>query len=150
MKTDLERFQEKVLINGKQMSHMKTRCYSWSGHLGKRGCGRFYLNGVSYRASKASWLLQVGAVPNGLHVLHECDNPECTKIDHLFLGTHEDNMKDMSNKKRGRKQNVTHCPRGHEYTAENTYTSGGRQCKICTKKKALDRYHKKKELNAAN
>jgi len=41
-----------------------------------------------------------GLIPEGMQVLHTCDNPLCINPKHLFLGTQSDNMKDASNKKR--------------------------------------------------
>jgi hypothetical protein len=69
----------------------------------------------------------------GEWALHTCDTPMCTTFDHLFLGTHADNMRDMASKGRTRQQQRTRCPRGHEYTDENTYVTsrGGRQCREC-------------------
>lgn len=42
-----------------------------------------------------------GLIPDGLFVLHRCDNPSCVRSDHLFLGTNQDNVADMQAKKRG-------------------------------------------------
>jgi len=47
-----------------------------------------------------AWEDRNGPVPPGLQVLHECDNPPCTNVDHLFLGTHSDNMRDRHTKGR--------------------------------------------------
>lgn len=48
-----------------------------------------------------SWVLSYGPVPDGLSVLHRCDNPPCCFPDHLFLGTRADNVADMMAKGRG-------------------------------------------------
>jgi hypothetical protein len=47
-----------------------------------------------------AWELAYGPIPDGLWVLHHCDNPPCVNIDHLYLGTVKDNTADMM--RRGR------------------------------------------------
>jgi len=49
---------------------------------------------------RMSYRLNVGDIPNGLNVLHHCDNPPCINTEHLFLGTQADNGADMKNKGR--------------------------------------------------
>jgi hypothetical protein len=54
------------------------------------------------RAHRAAWMEVHGAIPEGMCVLHRCDNPPCIRIDHLFLGTNADNVADKMAKGRHR------------------------------------------------
>lgn len=75
-------------------------CWEWSGGRDSCGRGAFRMAGVQVGAHRASWVLERGAIPAGLHVLHRCDNPACVRPSHLFLGTHKDNMADRNAKGR--------------------------------------------------
>jgi hypothetical protein len=80
-------------------------CWTWKGAtthfghgvigLGVRGQG----NAMTHRVS---WELHFGPVPDGLCVLHTCDNPPCVNPNHLWLGTRLDNNRDMIAKGRYR------------------------------------------------
>lgn len=72
-------------------------CWNWTAGKDKDGYGRFAVPGRgSYlRAHRFSFELYVGAVPEGMLVLHRCDNPSCVRPDHLFLGVYQDNADDM-------------------------------------------------------
>ena len=51
-------------------------------------------------AHRISWMLYRGPIPDGLHVLHRCDTRCCVNPEHLFLGTNNDNIRDMRSKNR--------------------------------------------------
>lgn len=110
-------------------------CWNWTGGTnGKYGCFGI-VDRVVY-AHRHSYELANGPIPGGLFVCHNCpdgDNPFCVNPAHLFLGTHQQNMDDMIAKGRAKHQILTHCPKGHEYTPENTYhyKGHGKRCKEC-------------------
>jgi HNH endonuclease len=83
--------------------HMPSGCIEFRGRLNACGYGVLRINGRSTLAHRAAHELHVGPIPDGLQVLHTCDNPACINPDHLWLGTHTDNMRDMASKGRGRR-----------------------------------------------
>lgn len=68
-------------------------CWEFQGTLTK-GYGEFSILGTKMYVHRASYIYHKGIFPESLHVLHNCDNPKCFNPDHLFLGTHQDNMRD--------------------------------------------------------
>jgi hypothetical protein len=98
-----ERFWAKVNKDGPTQPHMDTPCWAWTAAT-HEGYGVFIVPGSEeyreQRAHRLSWTLANGPIPEGLQVLHRCDNPACVRVDHLFLGTHTDNMRDMVAKNR--------------------------------------------------
>jgi hypothetical protein len=90
----LARFMEKIDdSNG-------TGCWEWqASFLGNSGYGQFFYGSIggkerSGKAHKAAWTLLKGPVPEGVFVLHRCHNRKCCNPNHLYLGTHEENMID--------------------------------------------------------
>lgn len=79
-------------------------CWIFIGCLTNKGYGNFSIAaGKSRLAHRVSYELFRGQIPDGKHVLHRCDMPACINPDHLFLGTHLDNVADMIKKNRNTK-----------------------------------------------
>ncbi len=76
-------------------------CWLWQGATRSFGYGCFYaLPYKHYTAHRFAYEHFVGPIPEGLLVLHKCDNPACVNPAHLFLGTSQDNMDDRNQKGR--------------------------------------------------
>ena len=92
---DKIRFAAKVEPSAEIRPGMSTPCLEWKAARGSTGYGQCRISGKLYRAHRVAWEMANGPVPDGLDVLHKCDNPPCVNVEHLFLGTHTDNMHDM-------------------------------------------------------
>lgn len=75
-------------------------CWLWM-RLGRRGYGSFRVNGRMETPHRVSWAYHCGPIPDGLCVLHHCDNPPCVNPAHLRLGTQLDNAADREARGRG-------------------------------------------------
>lgn len=76
----------------------KTKCWIWTGLTVKPKNtirAAFYYNGKKITAARWSYSNFVGKIKKGMFICHKCDNPMCVNPDHLFQGSHIDNMKDL-------------------------------------------------------
>lgn len=92
-------------------------CWEWFACLGDSGYGAFNDHGKGHKAHRYIYELVYGLIPAGKQVLHKCDRPWCVCPDHLFLGTHKENMDDMTCKGRRRSgKNVRAADGGYKLT----------------------------------
>lgn len=75
-------------------------CWEWQGRRDGQEYGRFDVHAVPQLAHRIAWELTHGPIPDGLCVLHHCDNPPCCNPAHLFLGARAVNNADMRQKGR--------------------------------------------------
>jgi hypothetical protein len=97
------RFWSRVDANRSEIvsPHVDSPCWVWTAGKTTSGYGTLAVGESHILTHRASWLLNHGPIPDGLFVLHRCDNRACVRPDHLFLGTHLDNARDKEAKGRG-------------------------------------------------
>lgn len=148
----IDRFLEKI------ERITESGCWIWTGSLNCANYGQFHDNDCHLSAQRGQvlahrWALNHfnGPIAKDAHVCHRCDVTECVNPDHLYAGSHQQNMADLwtrGRNTRGRKfpdrvKNV--CKHGHQYTDENTIYAGVhkmKRCRICTARRKSESYYR--------
>ncbi len=129
-------------------------CWLWLGSVHGNGYGVLKLRGHAHLAHRLSYETHVGPIPQGLDLDHLCRVRCCVNPRHLEPVSRRVNVSrglvstrhDWSNGK----SSITHCPRGHEYNAENTRIDklNRRLCKSCHRDRERAKYQKKRSSAA--
>jgi hypothetical protein len=105
-------------------------CWLWTASGSTFGYGTIRFRGKAYQSHRLSYELHNGPIPDGLCVLHRCDNPPCVRPAHLFLGTKKDNAVDMAAKERA----TSHLTADDVREIRRLYAAGGVTMKQIGKK----------------
>ncbi len=106
-------------------------CWIWTGS--GEVYGKLKSNGATEAAHRIAYKIHIGRIPANKFVLHTCDIPRCVNPQHLFVGTHQDNMRDRSKKERhafGERSGMCKLSAAEVGRARAMYRGGMTQCEI--------------------
>lgn len=142
MKSLTERFHAKFKVN------TESGCWEWTASRTTKGYGMIGSGAPERRllaAHRVAYEIYVGPIASGLQVDHLCRVRHCVNPDHLEPVTAQENVR-RGLGPAGINAAKTHCPQGHEYTAENTYrnpSTNRRMCRVCIGMHEMKRHGKK-------
>lgn len=135
-----------ITMGDRILSHVEFRdgCWIWTGKISTKGYGQYGKR--SLLAHRASYETFVGPIPSGLTIDHLCATKACVNPAHLEPVTLRENCR-RRDIYYGIGSAKTHCPQGHEYTAENTYVNktNQRHCRKCANARAKAQYWARKK-----
>jgi hypothetical protein len=97
-------YRQRLQLRLLKYSKNNGSCLEWQKQCNPNGYGLIKFRKGTKNVPRAAWIAWNGDIPKGMYVLHKCDNRKCLNINHLFLGNHHDNMKDMISKNRQNKR----------------------------------------------
>ena len=150
---------EKLYLQSRHDS--ETGCIEFTGSKTSKGYGKIKVKQVQYLTHRIMAVAAGKMVENSsLQIDHLCSNKICMNPEHLEAVTYGINLKrafDRGERPRFAPNNAnkakTHCPKGHEYSVQNTYISlknNGRQCKTCLKFRSAESRRKARNNNNNN
>lgn len=109
-------------LEARHVKNEVTGCWEWTaGTNGVSGYGTINVRGRQTLAHRASYEEYVGPIPEGRELDHLCRNRKCINPAHLDPVTSSENHRRSPLDKAGQHAKKTHCPKGHEYTPDNTW-----------------------------
>ena len=123
-------------------------CWLWQGSLCTKGYARFTAQMTQFQAHRISYMIHHGPIPDGLVCDHLCRVRHCVNPAHLEPVTSAENTRrgDIANVRRAEKAAMTHCKRGHPFSAENVFfhkKTGKRACRECKRMHHRNWYSRK-------
>ena len=139
----------------RRIKEIEGGCWEWQGALSTAGYGRIAWAHAPHKMTYASvhrvlYTVDVGPIPKGLDLDHLCRVRRCVNPEHLEPVSRSENLL-RGDTVPARRAAVTRCPRGHEYSPENTLVSrrGQRSCKECTYAANRAYYHANRDRRRA-
>lgn len=122
-------------------------CWEWTGPRLEQGYGVLFLNQnrengrrMVTSAHRYAYASEVGVIPDGMCVMHTCDNPPCTNPAHLRLGTRGENNTDRSKKARSGSRNYT--PEERENYSKRFRGEGNHSAKLTEEQARFIKYER--------